>query len=648
MVPLLYAAIQERRTSEPPKLVLEELAATTRASRARAGQQMADLDRILTAFDSSGIPAFVMKGFLLSGRLYGDVGLRESKDIDLLIRPQDRARACSLLLEDGFQPLGFDPSSAAQEWYLARHGTHLEFLHPVRGTNVELHWYLHQRPDSPVTSLFSSYRAPERQLPYADEISDLLAHGARHGWHRLKWLTDVWQAWERYDVDWEAWREEIIQLGLGPALRSAVLLREWILPDPPLPAVFDGAGTGSYRGTILARRACSDITGDPSKPPLVQRNAAQALVSGAVEVLAAPPAWRRLRINSGMLSLEDVSTAELTPRLYPLYPLLKPLWWSIRRLREYRRTTGPEHGPSTPRTSAPLPDPGGGVYRMFGLRVSSALQLPLQHASGGGDADINIRWGTDLGSRQSGGGYFLPLPATGSILVEDETSVSVETARGARPSDLLPFLLGSAAGAIVWRRGWIALHATAVRFDDSALLFAGPRGIGKSTLAAACIDLGAELLCDDLSPIAVNADGNPCIPGVGPRRIKLWPDAVQRFAARTELTGRVQPGLEKLEMRAAGIAEEESVRVETMICLTDDRHAPGMRRLRGANGLSALTANLYRVYLVPSEMRADVFHRIALLSQKLRIISVHRPEGLDAVSALAEQLASKPTELVQS
>jgi HPr kinase/phosphorylase len=64
------------------------------------------------------------------------------------------------------------------------------------------------------------------------------------------------------------------------------------------------------------------------------------------------------------------------------------------------------------------------------------------------------------------------------------------------------------------------LHATAVAFDDAAILLIGPSGSGKSTLALHLIGLGARLVADDLVALHRAGDSvraacpNPDLAGV--------------------------------------------------------------------------------------------------------------------------------------
>ena len=74
-------------------------------------------------------------------------------------------------------------------------------------------------------------------------------------------------------------------------------------------------------------------------------------------------------------------------------------------------------------------------------------------------------------------------------------------------------LIATALPTVLWLQGRFVLHASAVRLPgcDKAIAFAGPSGVGKSTIAAALVARGADLLADDSMALseALLANGLP-------------------------------------------------------------------------------------------------------------------------------------------
>lgn len=103
----------------------------------------------------------------------------------------------------------------------------------------------------------------------------------------------------------------------------------------------------------------------------------------------------------------------------------------------------------------------------------------------------------------------------------------------ARMDDARLFTLGSAWGALGYQRGWAMLHGSCVSLDGKTALFCGDAEQGKSTMAAAMIGHGAQLLADDLSRVDAGEGKSPRI-YPSSARIKLWDSAIAslRWQAR--------------------------------------------------------------------------------------------------------------------
>ncbi len=75
---------------------------------------------------------------------------------------------------------------------------------------------------------------------------------------------------------------------------------------------------------------------------------------------------------------------------------------------------------------------------------------------------------------------------------------------------VLPAVLGELALA----QGWLLLHAAAVGLKGSALVFPGPGGVGKTTIATAAAAAGWPVLADDLVWLRPVSDGPPPVVGL--------------------------------------------------------------------------------------------------------------------------------------
>src|SRR5579862_2234799 len=88
------------------------------------------------------------------------------------------------------------------------------------------------------------------------------------------------------------------------------------------------------------------------------------------------------------------------------------------------------------------------------------------------------------------------------------------------------------------------MHGSMVQVDDGCVIFAGPSGVGKSTLAFALYQRGHRCLSDDICSIDLGDDGAPSAVGSYPQ-VKLWPDSLARLKIDSASLRRVRPCLEK-------------------------------------------------------------------------------------------------------
>ncbi|MGI8782175.1 MAG: hypothetical protein ACR2L2_00785 [Acidobacteriota bacterium] len=88
------------------------------------------------------------------------------------------------------------------------------------------------------------------------------------------------------------------------------------------------------------------------------------------------------------------------------------------------------------------------------------------------------------------------------------------------------------------------LHASAVASEEKAIILAGPRCAGKSTLAYACGKQGLDVLSDDVVYIEQSGRGRrapaPMRMWGKPWHLKLLPDAVRFFPELNSLEPRIQ------------------------------------------------------------------------------------------------------------
>ncbi len=179
-------------------------------------------------------------------------------------------------------------------------------------------------------------------------------------------------------------------------------------------------------------------------------------------------------------------------------------------------------------------------YHAFGLVIESQIECPeLLPAVGQFTSDVLVRFdivpsrldhGMVLGDwiEGSSGQILLKIAGVANYWIHDGQEIVVDAAKDASPEDVRIYLLGSAMGAILHQRGLLPFHGSTICVDGQAITFSGPSGIGKSTLAAALVGRGYQMLADDVSAISFTSQGVPMV-NPGMPQLKLCDDSGQQL-----------------------------------------------------------------------------------------------------------------------
>jgi hypothetical protein len=184
----------------------------------------------------------------------------------------------------------------------------------------------------------------------------------------------------------------------------------------------------------------------------------------------------------------------------------------------------------------------GALYRLYGLALSTPLDLPCPAVSGARRTDVRLRAGsrarfaalrslTRSGRpsrswftcrRLDDGATYLRWAGLFEFLVApDGRDIRFHRLPKATWESLSTYLLGQVLSFSLLAFGVEPLHGTAVVVDGRAIGFLGDCGYGKSTLGAAFLRLGYPILTDDLMVLARTRSGWDVQPGMP--RIKLFP-----------------------------------------------------------------------------------------------------------------------------
>jgi hypothetical protein len=198
--PLLYRHLNAVGEKSIPRDLHIQLWVAHELRTRRNHAMAAELVRVLSLFDSSGIPSIPYKGPALAQAVYRDVALREFCDLDILLREQDVPAAKALLIAQGYAP-NYALQPLAEATFMGSGlQYHLALTHAESDIMVELHWKTD--PGCAVELLLGSqlWERPEtaslagtalRGFSASELLLILCLHGSKHHWSSLGWLVDI-------------------------------------------------------------------------------------------------------------------------------------------------------------------------------------------------------------------------------------------------------------------------------------------------------------------------------------------------------------------------------------------------------------------------------------------------------------------------
>lgn len=229
--PLLHRAWDKGRSSPMDgDRVHAFLAREAMINVRRELQQKAATRKLTSILASAGIGCSEVKGWQLGQELYPESCLRQSKDVDLLLSPENFEAALKIAADKGYRIAGGTGAGALRRARtIARYHREVSVVDPASGVELELHSRLLQYPPEgwvdPAPEADISIRNP-------DYVLYILVHGSMCGWHRLKWLCDLVMLTQKVERDT---REEVLekarQFGCIEAVEASVLFMSDLWDD---------------------------------------------------------------------------------------------------------------------------------------------------------------------------------------------------------------------------------------------------------------------------------------------------------------------------------------------------------------------------------------------------------------------------------
>lgn len=297
--------------------------------------------RLVSRIAEAGHAVLAVKGVALGALAYRSIGLKHSKDIDLLVLPEAAGAVLALLEQDGYR-LVFpaDSLTPAQRRTLTAYGKDA-MLVDRHGHQVELHWRLFDSramlpgitASSPVQIVPLGGQRSVSTLAQPDLYAYLALHGATDGWSRLKWLADVNALLAPLDeATVAALHAHAEAAGAGAASAQALLLIRDLF-GRPLPAPLAALAEPPRRVRLLVAGAYRMMVARDGARETSDWWGGQ-LLSLAMQPLLRTGLRHKLQVVRSVLYLQPAMyRSAIPPSLYAVYPLIRVPAWAWRRAR---------------------------------------------------------------------------------------------------------------------------------------------------------------------------------------------------------------------------------------------------------------------------------------------------------------------------
>jgi hypothetical protein len=345
MLPLLYWHLSSASQEAVPKNVLSRLRHSFQTNKLRALLLAGELLILHELFEQRGIPVIPYKGPVLAASVYGDLGLRMTGDLDILLRKQDVLEAKELLLSRGYEPARWKTDTRltpAQETAFLRFEREYPLERSDNGLSVELQWGIIDRHFPFSLDLESVRERLQRvslggggnvpTLAPEDLLLILCVHASVHFWERLQWICDVAETIRvRREMNWGLVMERASALGCERMLLLGLhLARELLGAEIPENAsrrvgtdpVVGELAAEVYEGLFQNRSVLWDGKHEKSRGML------QGSLFRSFHYMMHER--RRDRFRYTLHTIIDPSVADwerysLPERLFPLYYVIRPL-----------------------------------------------------------------------------------------------------------------------------------------------------------------------------------------------------------------------------------------------------------------------------------------------------------------------------------
>lgn len=240
--PLLYVNLNSICPKKVPEDVLGNLKSYYLANVQKNLMLTGELVKVIEILESNNIKAIPYKGPVLATSAYGNIGLREFGDIDLLIDKKDAIKVKNAMLSRGYS---LSPQINIEDSFYKKFNAEYRFINNETSNIIEIKWKFEDDffsfPVNPDILLEEISKSDINSFPIytLSPVNNLLIisiHCANHSWSRLSWICDISEFIKNEHIDWDDILEKSEKLGVKRILLINLILARDLF-DLNLPGV---------------------------------------------------------------------------------------------------------------------------------------------------------------------------------------------------------------------------------------------------------------------------------------------------------------------------------------------------------------------------------------------------------------------------
>ena len=228
VMPLVYTNLNAVARSSVALEVLETLRSLFQRNAQKNLLLTGELLQILALLEQEGITAVPYKGPILSNSVYGNLAMRQSGDVDIIVQRSEILKVKPILLSLGYKRTQKLTDAEELAFFQSKREHTYDFIDDAKQVLIEIHWRITPRFSSLIEPKhFWKYLEPQafggrtiNSLPLDYWLPILCVHGSRHCWERLGWICDIAELIRRHDIDWD----KIINFASSLGCRRMLLL----------------------------------------------------------------------------------------------------------------------------------------------------------------------------------------------------------------------------------------------------------------------------------------------------------------------------------------------------------------------------------------------------------------------------------------